>query len=119
GPPAMPLVKGGKTRALAVTGAERSPELPNVPSMAEAGFPSVNVKLWSGFFAPAGTPAPIVKKLEAALSRALADGVVKQRLSAMAVSPGGPTGDAFTKLIDGEITSYADIVKAAKLSFPE
>lgn len=119
GPPAMPLVKGGKTRALAVTGAERSPELPDVPSMAEAGYPSVNVKLWSGFFAPAGTPAPVVKKLEEALSKALADGVVKQRLSAMAVKPGGPTGDAFRKLIDDDIKNYAEVVKAAKLNFPE
>ncbi len=119
GPPAMPLVKGGKTRALAVTGSERSPELPDVPSMAEAGFPSVNVKLWSGFFVPAGTPAPIVKKLEEALSKALADGVVKQRLAAMAVTPGGPTGDAFRRLIDDDIKNYAEVVKAAKLKFPE
>ena len=50
GPPAIPLVKGGKTRALAVTGAERSPEIPNVPSMAEVGYPDVNTHLWSGFF---------------------------------------------------------------------
>jgi tripartite-type tricarboxylate transporter receptor subunit TctC len=53
GPPAIPLVLGGKTRALAVTGSERSPLLPDVPSMAEAGFPDVNTKLWSGFFVPA------------------------------------------------------------------
>ncbi len=54
GPPAIPLVQGGKTRALAVTGSERSPELPDVPSMAEAGYPEVNTQLWSGFFVPAG-----------------------------------------------------------------
>ena len=58
GPPVIPLVKGGKTRALAVTGSERSPELPDVPSMAEAGFPEVDTQLWSGFFVPTGTPAP-------------------------------------------------------------
>lgn len=119
GPPAMPLVKGGKTRALAVTGSERSPELPNVPSMSEAGYPAVNVKLWSGFFTPAGTPAPIVKKLEGALTKALSDSVVKERLAAMAVTPGGPTGDAFKKLIDDDIKNYAEVVKAAKLNFPE
>ncbi|HVV63344.1 MAG TPA: tripartite tricarboxylate transporter substrate binding protein [Pseudolabrys sp.] len=119
GPPAVPLVKGGKTRALAVTGAERSPELPDVPSMAEAGLPEVNVKLWSGFFVQAGTPAPIVKKLEAALVKALGDTTVKQRLAAMAVTPGGPTGDEFRKLIDADIKNYEEVVKAAKLSFPE
>lgn len=50
------LVLGGKTRALAVTGSERAPLLPNVPSMAEAGYPEVNTHLWSGFFLPAGAP---------------------------------------------------------------
>src|SRR5262249_24988846 len=76
GPPVMPLVQGGKIRALAVTGSERSAELPNVPSMAEAGFPEVDTQLWSGFFVPAGTPAPIVAKLTAELSKALADPAV-------------------------------------------
>ena len=76
GPPAIPLVKSGKTRALAVTGAERSPELPDVPSMAEAGYPDVNTHLWSGFFVLAGTPAPIVTKLEVDLGRALTNVVL-------------------------------------------
>src|SRR3954462_11725970 len=62
GPPAMPLVNGGKVKALAVTGSARSAELPDVPTMAEAGLAEVNTKLWSGVFVPAGTPAPIVKK---------------------------------------------------------
>ena len=57
GPPTVPQVKGGKVRALAVTGAERSAELPDVPSMAEAGYPSVDVHLWSGMFAPTGDAA--------------------------------------------------------------
>src|SRR5262249_58198632 len=71
GPPAIPQIKDGKVRALAVTGSERSPELPDVPSMAEAGYPEVNTKLWSGFFAPASTPPSIVKKLEIALQQAI------------------------------------------------
>ncbi len=107
GPPAIPLVKGGKTRALAVTGAERSPELPDVPSMAEAGFPEVNTHLWSGFFVPAGTPEPIVKKLIAELGKALADPGVQDGLKKMAVTPGGPTGDAFKKIIDDDIKTFA------------
>ena len=69
GPPAIPQIKAGKVRALAVTGSERSPELPDVPSMAEAGLPEVNTKLWSGFFAPAKTPPAIAAKLEAALRK--------------------------------------------------
>ena len=119
GPPAIPLVKGGKSRALAVTGAERSPELPDVPSMAEAGYPEVDTQLWSGFFVPAGTPAPIVDKLTKELARALADPGVQAGLKKMAVKPGGPTGDAFKTRIDADIKTYADVVKAAKLTFPQ
>jgi tripartite-type tricarboxylate transporter receptor subunit TctC len=117
GPPAIPLVLGGKTRALAVTGSERSPELPDVPSMAEAGFPDVDTHLWSGFFVPTGTPEPIVKKLSAELGKALADPAVQSGLKKMAVTPGGPTGDSFKKRIDSDIESFAAVVKAAKLSF--
>jgi tripartite-type tricarboxylate transporter receptor subunit TctC len=119
GPPAIPLVKGGKTRALAVTGAERSPELPDVPSMAEAGYPEVDTHLWSGFFVPAGTPAPIVDKLTQEIGRALADPGVQAGLKKMAVTPGGPTGAAFKKVIDADIVTFGDVVKAAKLTFPQ
>jgi tripartite-type tricarboxylate transporter receptor subunit TctC len=117
GGPAVPLVKGGKTRALAVTGAQRSPQLPDVPSMAEAGLPAVDTHLWSGFFAPAGTPPPVVDWLITALGEALADATVQDRLKAMAVNPGGPSGKAFAKRIDDDIKSFAEVVKAAKLTF--
>jgi len=106
GPPAIPLVKGGKERALAVTGSERSPELPDVPSMAEAGYPEIDTPLWSGFFVPAGTPAPIVTKLTADLGRALADPGVQAGLRKMAVTPGGPTGDAFKQRIEADIKTF-------------
>ncbi len=119
GPPAIPLVKGGKTRALAVTGSERSPEIPDVPSMAEAGYPEVNTQLWSGFFVPAGTPAPIVDKLTKELGRALADPGVQAGLKKMAVTPGGPTGDAFKKIIEADIKTFGDVVTAAQLTFPQ
>ena len=117
GPPAVPLIKGGKTRALAVTGNERSPELPDVPSMAEAGYPSVDVHLWSGFFVPAGTPKPIVDKLTAELGKARADPHVQEGLKKMAVTPGGPTGDAFKKIIEADIEKFSEVVKAAHLTF--
>jgi tripartite-type tricarboxylate transporter receptor subunit TctC len=119
GPPAMPMAKSGKVRALAVTGAARSPELPDVPSMAEAGVPEVNTKLWSGFFVQTGTPPAIAKKLEAELRRAITDPDVSQKLKAMAVNPSGNSGEEFRKLIDADIKSYADVVTAAKLTFAE
>ena len=117
GPPAIPLVKGGKTRALAVTGSQRSPELPDVPSMAELGYPQVNTHLWSGLFVPTGTPEPVVEKLRTELGKAIADPGVQDGLRKMAVNPGGPTGEAFRQMIDEDIKNFAEVVSAAKLSF--
>jgi len=119
GPPTMPLVQGGKIRALAVTGSQRSSELPDVPSMAEAGYPEVNIGLWSGVFVSASTPPAIAHKLDTELRRALADGGVREKLKAMAVNPGGGPGEEFRKKIDGDITVFADVVKAANLKFEE
>jgi len=119
GPPTVPLVKGGKLRALAVTGAERSAELPDVPSMKDVGFPEVNTGLWSGLFAPAGTPAPILKKLEDTLRRVIADPDVNGKLRAMAVTPGGNPSNEFRAMIDADIKTVADVVAAAKLEFKD
>lgn len=119
GPPTMPLVQGGKIRALAVTGSERSSELPDVPSMAEAGYPEVNIGLWSGVFVSASTPPAIAHKLDTELRRALADGGVREKPKAMAVNPGGGPGEEFRKKIDGDIKVFADVVKAANLKFEE
>jgi tripartite-type tricarboxylate transporter receptor subunit TctC len=115
----MPLVQGGKVRALAVTGAERSSELPDVPSMAEAGYPEVNIGLWSGVFISANAPPAVAKKLEAELRRALADAGVREKLKAMAVNPGGGPGEEFRKKIEGDIKLFADVVKAANLIFED
>ncbi len=119
GPPAIPQVKGNQVRALAVTGSERSSELPDVPSMAEAGLPAVNVHLWSGVFAPAGTPPTIVEKLEAALQQAIRSPDVADKLRGMAVNPGGGPPEEFSRMIDAEIKAYGGIVKSAHLSFEE
>jgi tripartite-type tricarboxylate transporter receptor subunit TctC len=119
GPPTVPQVKSGKLKALAVTGAERSPQLPDTPSMSEAGYPGVDVHLWSGVFAPTGTPAPIAAKLEKALSQSIRDPGVSDKLKAMAVNPGGGPADDFKRLIVSEISKYSDVVKAANLHFEE
>ena len=119
GPPTVPLVKSGKIRALAVTGAQRSDELPDVPSMAEVGYPEVNTGLWSGVFVQAATPAPIVRKLEDALRRVIADPEVSARLKAMAVTPGGGPSEEFRAMIDADIKTTLEVVTAAKLEFPE
>jgi tripartite-type tricarboxylate transporter receptor subunit TctC len=117
GPPAVPMVKGGKVRAVAVTGAVRSPELPEVPSMAEAGYPAVDVYLWSGFFTRTGTPPAIAAKLEGALREAIKDPDVSDKLKAMAVNPGGTSSDEFRRMIDADILKFAEVAKAANLTF--
>jgi len=119
GPPTVPLVLGRKIRALAVTGAVRSSELPDVPSMAEVGLPAVDVGLWSGVFVLAGTPAAVRGKLEAELRRTLADAGVREKLKAMAVDPGGAAGDEFRRLIDADIKRFSEIASAANLKFEE
>jgi tripartite-type tricarboxylate transporter receptor subunit TctC len=117
GPPVVPQVKAGKVKALAVTGGERSPLLPDVPSMVEAGYPSVDVHLWSGVFAPAKTPAPIVAKLRTAFSQAIQDPGVSKKLSALAVNPGGATPAQFEQIIQKDTATFSSVVKAAHLHF--
>src|SRR5580693_2856260 len=119
GPPTIPQVKGGKVKAVAVTGKERSDELPDVPSMAEAGYPDVDVHLWSGVFAPAATPPAIEAKLEKALGEAIADPGVATKLKAMAVNPGGATPEEFKHIIESDIIKFSAVIKAANLHFEE
>jgi tripartite-type tricarboxylate transporter receptor subunit TctC len=119
GPPSVPMVKGGKVHALAVTGAERSSELPDVPSMAEQGYPEVNIHLWSGVFAPAATPPAIAKKLETTLQQAILAPEVREKLKAMAVTPGGTPSAEFRRMIDADIKVYEGVVQAAHLTFED
>jgi tripartite-type tricarboxylate transporter receptor subunit TctC len=117
GPPAMPMITGKKVRAIAVTGSKRSDQLPDVPSMAEAGYPDVNTQLWSGFFASAKTPPAIVAKLEDNLRKAISDAGVSQKLRQMAVNPGATPSAEFKAMIDKDIQGYIEVIKAANLKF--
>jgi len=118
-PPTVPQVKGGKVKAIAVTGSERAAELPNVPSMAESGYPGVDVHLWSGIFAPAATNIAVVTRLEKALGEAIRDSDVSAKLRNLAITPGGGPATVFRELIEGDILKYRDIVKSANLHFEE
>jgi tripartite-type tricarboxylate transporter receptor subunit TctC len=118
-PPAVPQIKAGKLKALAVTGNERLDELPDVPSMAEAGFPSVDVHLWNGTFAPAGTPPDVVAKLEHSLAQAIHDATVAARLRSMAINPSNDTPEQFKALIAGDIVKFRALAKAANLKFED
>jgi tripartite-type tricarboxylate transporter receptor subunit TctC len=118
-PPTVPQVKAGKLKALAVTGNERLAELPNVPSMVEAGYPSVDVHLWNGMFAPASTPPVIVAKLEKVLAEAIHDPGVSARLKGMAINPSNDTPEQFKQLIESDIVKFRNVVQAAHLKFED
>ncbi len=109
----MANVKGGKLRPLAVSTAKRSPQLPSVPTTGEAGVPNADAPLWFGVWAPAGTPAAIVSKINADVRRALADPGVKEKL----VNLGNDTMDMspreFSDFVDAEIATYGKVIRDA------
>lgn len=111
----MPLVKAGKLKALAVTSNERSSALPNLPTMAEAGLPGYEVLLWFALYAPAGTPKPVVQKLQAEVARALADPKLRDPLVQDGVEVIASTPQQLAKFQRGEIAKYARLVKQLKL----
>lgn len=111
---AMPLVRDGRLKALAVSTAERSRFLPDVPSAAEAGLKDFDVAGWYGVWAPAGTPAPVVARLNAAFQAALADPATRSRLEAASLN-GAPAGtpEQFGRFVQDEIRRWGPIVRAS------
>ena len=118
-PPATPQVQAGKLRALAVTGRTRSRELPDVPTMAEAGISDVTVGLWSGFFVPGGTPRPLIGPLARAFGEVIHDPEVEDKLLTMGVDPVGSSPEEFTRHIDVEIRMWEAVVKEGNLKFSD
>jgi tripartite-type tricarboxylate transporter receptor subunit TctC len=111
-PPLMPQVKSGKVKALAVTSAQRSKALPDVPAMAES-VPGYEMVLWIGMFAPAGVPREIAAKLNTEVVRIVNLPDIREKLHAMDVEPLGNTPEQVTAWIQREIAKYGPVVKAA------
>ncbi len=109
----MPHIKANKLRPLAVTGAQRSPAVPEVPTIAEAGYPGFEASAWYGVLAPAGTPKPVVTRLNAEILRALKLPEVKERLENVGFEIVGGTPEAFGAYIKSEIAKWAKVVKAS------
>ncbi|MCC6890999.1 MAG: tripartite tricarboxylate transporter substrate binding protein [Hyphomicrobiales bacterium] len=107
------LVSEGKLRALAVTGQTRNAEFPGVPTMKEIGFPRLTRGFWAGLLAPAGTPQPIVMKLNAETNAALATPEMRASLAKIGVEPGGGSPQDFAALIADEIDAWKAAAKAA------
>lgn len=115
-PSAMPHIRSGKLKALAVTSAVRSVALPDLPTVAEAGGPALKgyeASSWFGLLAPAGTPADVVARVQAETARALASPAMKERLQAQGAIPSGNTPAEFAKLIADETTKWTAVVKAS------
>jgi tripartite-type tricarboxylate transporter receptor subunit TctC len=110
-PPAVPQVKGGKLKAIAVTSAQRSPTLPDVPTMNEQGFKDFDDLTWFGFFAPAGTPPDIVTRLNAEINKALQQPDVKERLVSLGFDLRPMTAPEFGAFVRAEVPKWAQAVK--------
>jgi tripartite-type tricarboxylate transporter receptor subunit TctC len=112
---ARPLVEAGSIRAIAVTGAKRSSALPNVPTVAEQGFPGFDSESWQGLFFPANTPAPIVEAIYKAALQALKDPEIRQRIANLGSEPVGSDPKTFAAFLKAEVDRYARIVQEAKV----
>lgn len=113
-PSAMPQIKAGKLKAFAVTSAERSSAMPELPTIEEAaGLKGFEASSWFGLLAPAGTPQDIASRIQQETAKAMATPAIKEKLLAQGAIPGGMVPAEFAKFIDAEIAKWAGVVKAS------
>lgn len=115
-PSAMPHIKSGKLKALAVTSAKRSAAIPEVPTIAEAGGPTLKgyeASSWFGLLAPAGTPADVVTRIQQETAKAMGTAALKERLQSQGAIPSGITPAEFSAFINAETAKWAKVVKAS------
>lgn len=111
----VPLVRGGKIKPLAVSGKQRSSALPNVPTMAEAGYPQLDSGAWMGLLAPAGTPAAVIARLNAEVAKVLKDPELIKKLADQAVELSSSTPEQFGALVRSEHDKWGRVIRDAKL----
>lgn len=112
-PSAMPQIRSGKLRALAVTGATRFPTLPEVPTVMEAGLPGYAAGQWLGVFAPARTPVDVVRKLNDEINKAVATPAVAKQLVDRGMTPTTMTPAEFAKVFAGDVRKWGDVIRTA------
>ncbi|WP_231570406.1 tripartite tricarboxylate transporter substrate binding protein [Achromobacter sp. RTa] len=112
-PSVMPLIKGGKLRALGVTSASTQPFAPEIPTIDASGVKGYEMTSWYALFAPAGTPAGIVEKLNKEVNAILEEKDTQEKLAGMVATPGGGTPEELRQHVAAEITKYAEVVKAS------
>lgn len=113
---AQPFIKDGRLRPLAVTSAQRLPQLPDVPTLQEAGFADFTAETFTGVLAPQQTPVEIISKLSAAMQEILADPAIKQRFEELGVEAKGMNPQAFTAFLDKEDQRWIPIIKSSNIS---
>ncbi|MBP6618454.1 MAG: tripartite tricarboxylate transporter substrate binding protein [Burkholderiaceae bacterium] len=114
-PPFMPHIQSGKLRVLAVTGKERLPSLPDVPTTAEAGYPGVNATSWFGLFAPAATPKAVIDKLAADTRAVVQSAAFKQKAQEQGATADYLGPQQMADRVKADLASWADVVKASKI----
>ena len=117
--PVAGQLKAGQVRGLAVTAAKRMDEFPDIPTMAEAGVPDMEVGLWTGFFVPVATPPAIAAKLEAEFIRAIKSPDVAARLKELGVEPAGIPSQEFARIIEQDIARWTAVAKANNIKFDQ
>jgi tripartite-type tricarboxylate transporter receptor subunit TctC len=115
-PTMAPMIRAGKVRALGTSGLTRSPILPGVPTIAEAGVPGFQATLWVGFMAPAGTPQPIVEKLNSEITKVVTRPDIKVAWEKTGATPVSMTQSNFKKFMDAQISKWADVIKANRIT---
>jgi tripartite-type tricarboxylate transporter receptor subunit TctC len=110
-PSVLPHVKAGRLRALAITSAQRSPLLPEVPTLAESGFPGFDVQSWFSLAAPAGTPRAVIERLNLNLNKAVAAPEVRQRIQDLAATPFTSTPEQMRAFMNSEAKRWREVVK--------
>ena len=115
-PTMAPMIRAGKVRALGTSGLTRSPILPDVPTIEEAGVPGFQATLWVGFMAPAGTPQPIVEKLNSEITKVVTRPDIKVAWEKTGATPVSMTQSNFKKFMDAQISKWADVIKANRIT---
>jgi tripartite-type tricarboxylate transporter receptor subunit TctC len=112
-----PFARSGAVRALGVSGDQRSPAFPDLPTIAEAGVPGYSAPTWSGVIAPAGVPRPIIDKLNAAMNRAIRSPAFAARFATIGDEPAGGTPEEFAALIASDSKKWGEVIKRAGIKF--
>jgi tripartite-type tricarboxylate transporter receptor subunit TctC len=109
----LPHITAGRLRGLGTTGPRRIPAAPDLPTIAEAGVPGYEITAWGGYMGPAGTPAPVVARLNSEINKVLALPAVRDRWRALGIEPVGGTPEYYAEYVRKEIAKWTDVIRRA------